>query len=192
MDTLNNRILIIDDNTTIHEDFRKVLEFKPESTKALDLLTSKLLDEKIEQPIRNQLKYEIDFASQGKEGINLVQKSIDTDRPYTMAFVDFMMPPGYNGIETIKHIWAIDPFIQIAICTAYSDYSWEEITNALGDTDKFLILKKPFDNIEIRQIACCLVAKWNLSQKVKNLLQEQAKLTNVKADEPATKRHTLL
>jgi len=32
--------------------------------------------------------------------------------------------------------------VQIVICTAYSDRSWEEILGRLGHSDRLLILKK--------------------------------------------------
>lgn len=186
MNTLeNNRILIIDDNTTIYEDFCKVLTPKNVSTEALNLLASQILQEKIDASKNSrQPTYQIEYASQGKDGFNLVQKSIEAGLPYAMAFVDVCMPPGWDGIETIKQIWTVDPEIQIAICTAYSEYSWKEITAKLGFTDQFIILKKPFDDIEILQMACSLVTKWNLNNKVKfqsehiqHLLEEQSMLT---------------
>ncbi len=75
------------------------------------------------------------------------------------------MPPGWDGIETIKHIWELDKSIQIVICTAYSDYSWEETIEELGKSDNLLILKKPFDLIAVRQLACALTKKWQLLQE---------------------------
>ena len=81
-----------------------------------------------------------------------------------MAFVDVRMPPGWDGIETISHIWKEFPDLQIVICTAYSDYSWEDIAKAVGNTDHVLILKKPFDNIEVMQMAHALSKKWQLTQ----------------------------
>jgi hypothetical protein len=35
------------------------------------------------------------------------------------------------GVETTQHMWAIDPDIQIVLCTAYSDYSWGEMFERL-------------------------------------------------------------
>ena len=75
------------------------------------------------------------------------------------------MPPGWDGIETIKHIWELDRDMQIVICTAYSDYSWEETIDELGVNDNLLILKKPFDNVSVRQLACALTKKWQLMQE---------------------------
>jgi signal transduction histidine kinase len=87
-----------------------------------------------------------------------------------MAFVDIRMPPGWDGIETIGHLWREDPHLEVVICSAYSDYTWETITEKLGVSDHLLILKKPFDNIEVRQLAATLTEKWNLSRQTERQL----------------------
>jgi YesN/AraC family two-component response regulator len=83
-----------------------------------------------------------------------------------MAFVDVRMPPGWDGIETIARIWEAYPDLQVAICTAYSDYSWDEMIAKVGTSDRLVILKKPFDNIQVLQLASALTAKWHLLQQV--------------------------
>ena len=82
-----------------------------------------------------------------------------------MAFVDMRMPPGWNGVETIERLWREDPQLQVVICTAYSDTPWEEVLDRLDARDRLLILKKPFDNIEVRQLASALTAKWESTQQ---------------------------
>ncbi|MBI2792413.1 MAG: EAL domain-containing protein [Gammaproteobacteria bacterium] len=160
------RILIIDDNPTIHQDFIKILT-TPQISNELDKLDLELFDEKEANSI--VLPYfKIDTATQGKEGVDRIEQALNEGNPYALAFVDVRMPPGWDGIETIKHIWQIDPNIQIVICTAFSDYSWEETVENLGMTDNLLILKKPFDNVTVRQLACALVKKWQLMQELKH------------------------
>lgn len=88
------------------------------------------------------------------------------------------MPPGWDGIETIKHMWEVDPDIQVVICTAYSDYSWEDTVKELGIGDNYLILKKPFDVVAVRQLACALTRKWILANDAKHhekILQQTVK-----------------
>jgi signal transduction histidine kinase len=159
----NRRILVIDDNADIHEDFRKVL--------VKSSLTGSKLDEKAavlfgKKPIRPQRpSFEINFAFQGQEGLGLIEKSLQENRPYAMAFVDVRMPPGWDGVETTAQIWQKYPDLQVVICTAYSDYSWEEMIDKLGYSDRLVVLKKPFDSIEVLQLACSLTEKWRLYQQ---------------------------
>ena len=82
-----------------------------------------------------------------------------------MAFIDVRMPPGWDGIETTAKIWEIDPELQVVICTAYSDYSWDQMIARIGQSDRLVILKKPFDNIEVMPLANALTEKWRLSNK---------------------------
>jgi signal transduction histidine kinase len=82
------------------------------------------------------------------------------------------MPPGWDGVKTIEHIWKEDPDLQTVICTAYSDYSWEETIEKLGRSDRLLIVKKPFDAIEIRQLASALTRKWSMTRRERTLIEE--------------------
>lgn len=157
------RIIVIDDNPAIHHDFMKILT--KQSTMELDDLSSKLFGKQLDE-LKFPL-FEITTASQGQEGVQLISKAIEENQPYALAFVDIRMPPGWDGVETIKHIWEIDKDMQIVICTAYSDYSWEETVDHLGKTDNLLILKKPFDHTAVRQLACALTTKWELHQKTR-------------------------
>jgi diguanylate cyclase (GGDEF)-like protein len=157
----SNRLLVIDDNKDIHEDFKKVLSPKSENLNELkQMLFGNIGDEKIDLPT-----YEIDTAMQGEEGILKIRKAQEDKKPYFAAFVDIRMPPGLDGIETIEKIWEIDDDVQTVICTAYSDYTWQDMIKKLGISDRLLILKKPFDSIEVRQLASSLSEKWQLIQQ---------------------------
>ncbi len=89
-----------------------------------------------------------------------------------VAFVDVRMPPGIDGIETSERLWKIFPELQIVICTAYSDYSWEEMIARLPQRDRLLILKKPFAAIEALQLASALREKSLLAQRARHHLAE--------------------
>jgi len=159
------RIIIIDDNPAIHADFIKILTLSQHED-SLDSLDKGLFGDEGSVSVEELLpKFQIDTASQGQEGLLKIKQALAEGKPYSLAFVDIRMPPGWDGVETIKHLWEFDPDLQIVICTAYSDYSWEDIVKQLGAGDNLLILKKPFDNIAVRQFACALTKKWQLLQE---------------------------
>ncbi|MEK9142937.1 MAG: histidine kinase dimerization/phospho-acceptor domain-containing protein [Nitrospirota bacterium] len=162
--TDNRRILVIDDNANIHEDFRKILA-PPQEADSLSQARAALFGEVPTLP--PQVQYELEFASQGREGFGLVQTAHQRGNPYAVAFVDMRMPPGWDGLETIEHIWYTEPDIQIVICSAYSDHPWDDVSRRIGNTDKLLILMKPFNSIEVVQLANSLTKKWNLAHSVK-------------------------
>jgi PAS domain S-box-containing protein len=161
----NQRILIIDDNTSIHEDVRKILGVSSTEDTAHDEEAAELFG--LETARRNDVPFEVDSAYQGEEGLGMVRRAAEEGRPYAMAFVDVRMPPGWDGIETISKIWRKHPDLQVVICTAYSDYSWEEMIRQVGKTDSLVILKKPFDNVEVLQLAHTLTQKWTLSHQLR-------------------------
>lgn len=159
----NRRILVIDDNRAIHEDFRKILAGESIASITLEGDEAELFSDLSPMPTR--MGYEVDSAFQGQEGLSRISQALAEGRPYAMAFVDVRMPPGLDGVETTRRIWELDPSIQIVLCSAYSDYSWDEVFAKIGKSEGLLILKKPFDNIEALQLAHALTEKWWLNRQ---------------------------
>ncbi|STX29714.1 regulatory protein (GGDEF and EAL domains) [Legionella beliardensis] len=177
-----NKILLVDDNQSIHDDFHKILSLKNDVAEAFHETASMLFNtDSVLSKKGDGQDFVLDSAFQGEEALELVKKSITMNEPYALAFVDIRIPPGWDGVVTIKKLWEVDPNIQMVICSAYSDYSLEEITNILNGQDNLLILKKPFDVIEVRQLASALLKKWELTRQVqlqiKNLEQAVAERT---------------
>jgi len=161
----NCRILIVDDSPPIHEDFRKILcPDCDNGSEAISHMEEKLFGEKRER--KASMCFDLDSAYQGEEGLLRVQQSIEENSPYSVAFVDVRMPPGLDGIKTAAHMLKKDAELHIVICTAYSDYDWDEMLETIGDTDRVLVLKKPFDTVEVRQLAYALAKKWLLHREV--------------------------
>jgi diguanylate cyclase (GGDEF)-like protein len=156
----NRRILIVDDTPSIHDDFRKILG--PESEGELTLASTE--EALFGTPPVDRLTFQLDSAYQGREALELVNRALAEGRPYALVFTDMRMPPGWDGIETIEQLWKADPHLQIALCTAYSDYTWEAMAERLEFGDQMLVLKKPFDSLEIRQMASALTWKWQMAQ----------------------------
>src|SRR5947209_14654141 len=169
----NHRILIIDDNPSIHSDFRDILCPAKSGSAAAKKLEAALFDEDEAAPA--QIGFELDSAFQGREGLEKVEQALAEKRPYALAFVDVRMPPGWDGVETIARIWEVYPALQVVVCTAYSDYSWEEMRAKVGQADSLLVLKKPFDNVEVQQMAHALTKKWMLSHEAALQMAELAR-----------------
>lgn len=166
----NRRILIVDDNPAIHADFQKIFSSRSDAVSAIDAVEAELFGEKAPAP--TAVTFELDSAYQGHEGLAKVQAAQAAGRPYAMAFVDVRMPPGWDGIETIARIWEVQPDLQAVICTAYADYSFDEIVRKLERADQLAILKKPFDNIEALQLAHALTEKWRLALQARHRAAE--------------------
>lgn len=162
-DLLTHRILVIDDNPAIHQDYRKILVADGKA------LTSEaeagLFGE--QQPDTARPRFDMDSAMQGRDGVELARAALAEGRPYSVAFVDMRMPPGWDGLETVEQLWKIDPDVQVVICSAYTDYDWLELLARLGHSDKLIVVKKPFEPIEILQCASALSQKWQNARALK-------------------------
>jgi two-component system NtrC family sensor kinase len=162
----DRRILIVDDNAAIHDDFHKIFAPPDQSGGELDDLEALLLDRPV--PVAEpHVQFELVSALQGRDALAHVTAAVAAQRPFALAFVDMRMPPGWDGLETIERIWQVDPDLQIVICSAYSDYSWSELRARLGTRESLLILKKPFDTVEVVQCAHALTTKWQLARQIR-------------------------
>jgi CheY-like chemotaxis protein len=186
----NRRILIIDDNRAIHDDFRKILSPLGMTPDALDDTENELFGSTSAKDLR--IPFEIDSAYQGQEGLTAVAQAVNDGHPYAMAFVDVRMPPGWDGVETTEKIWEVDSEIQVVICTAYSDYSWDEMFERIGNDDRMVVLKKPFDTVEVLQLAQSLTEKWRLSQQSKRKIEDLEEMVAERTRDLLQSNKTLL
>lgn len=161
---MRKNILFIDDDSAVLNGYEKLFK-NPKSNHVSDI--EELLG--IEEKIHDE-DYVLYFASQGEKGIEIVKERVEEQDPISLAFIDMRMPPGLDGGETAKQLSLIDPLLEMVIVTAYSDKDLEKVSEELGRSDKLLFLKKPFDSIEIKQLARNLCEKRNLERVKENFL----------------------
>ena len=165
----NRHVLVVDDNKTIQDDFLKILQPQVEPD-GMSLTRSSLFGES-SNPSRLD-PFQVDCVDQGGAGLALARRAREEGFPYAVVFVDMRMPPGWDGLETIERLWEVDAELQVVVCTAFSDRPWEEIAKRIGQSDKLLILQKPFNSIEVLQLATALCRKWDLAHEAAGQLDE--------------------
>jgi CheY-like chemotaxis protein len=149
------RILVIDDSEAIHTDFRRVLT--PEKSRSQGVLDSMELDIfGTQSSVLSEPEFDVDSALQGQEGLALLRQALAENRPYALVFLDYQMPPGLTGVETLRQLRKIAPTVPVVFFSAYSDYSWEEITQEFGSSRLLVELRKPFNSLELRRLALTL------------------------------------
>jgi DNA-binding NtrC family response regulator len=188
---LPHRILVIDDNPDVHEDFRKVLCEDRTTTSALEAAEAELFG--LNEPsafLGSQYKFKIDSAFQGEPGLAKVYHALQEGYPYEIAFVDVRMPPGWDGIEVTPKLWVADPDLEVVICTAYSDYTWEQMFAKLGTSERTFVIKKPFDRMEVLQIAHTLVERRITTSKSRAKLKRALQTHDKILEELDKKFHT--
>jgi len=157
----NPRILVVDDEQAILDEFREILspsQDDDEANRKFEDLYAKLFPATCLGPVASS--FDVEVCRQGDEAVEKVQSAAKEDKPFAVVFVDVRMPPGPDGVWTAEQIRAIDPHIQIVVVTAYSDIDPLEISNRVRPADKLLYLQKPFHPHEIRQFAVALASKW--------------------------------
>lgn len=170
------RILLVDDQQSIHDAYRTVLLSSPQNDSDLDDLEAELFGDgpatgTSADPI-GLMTFELTHAMQGLQAVELTVEALATQQPFEVAFVDMRMPPGIDGLETIQRLWQVDPGLQVIICTAFSDYSWPQIIDRLGHRDNLLVVKKPFASEEVLQLAMAMTQKQRMSVASQQRLQQ--------------------
>ena len=114
-------------------------------------------------------------------------------RPYALVFVDMRMPPGLGWPwRPSQKLWAVDALmVQIVICSAHSDYDWTEVVARLGHADKLLIIKKPFEPIEVLQCACALTRKWHNERIVRRQMDTLEQVVSARARRAGSCKQTV-
>jgi signal transduction histidine kinase len=189
------RILIVDDSPSIHDDFREILTNAASSE--IDPLEHLIFGSAV--PVTVMRTFVIDSAYQGQQAVEMVERAVAAGTPYMLCFLDVRMPPGWDGPETLGHLWRADPDLQVVLCTAFTDYSWNDIIARFGSTDQLLILKKPFEVPEVRQLAHALTEKWRLARanerrlaNLEELVAEHTEALRREMTERARAEHELL
>ncbi len=176
------RILIVDDDQAVRESYYSSLETEDEMGD-LAQFASSIFDESTNDIpededffsdgdsgtlVESDLdigEYEIKDVSQGMDAVKMIESALSKNSPFSIVFLDVRMPPGIDGVQTARLIREIDPYIEIVIMTAYSDYSLKEIEKTVGTTDRLLYFHKPFKPDQIKQLATSLGQRWRLEKK---------------------------
>ena len=179
------KVLVVDDNVAIHADFAKILTPAAPTTN-LDELEQLTFGDAPAPSTERFNRYQLESAFQGKQALERVEAATRANDRFALAFVDMRMPPGWDGLETIMHLWRADPGLQVVICSAYSDYDWDDVLSRLNRSDKLLVIKKPFEAVEVLQCANALVGKWHSERKLQEHLASLEKMVKVRTENVET------
>jgi two-component system, NtrC family, sensor kinase len=143
----NRHILVIDDEPSVHRVLKRILERAAVQA------------------------FQVDCTTDGHDGLRRISEALAKDTPYSMIFVDMNMA-GLSGLDTVEKIWQIDGDAQIVICTGSSDTSWADFQQRLCKPDALLVIKKPFESIEVLQAAHALTTKWMLARRSRAMVDD--------------------
>ncbi|MCX4242591.1 hybrid sensor histidine kinase/response regulator [Paraliomyxa miuraensis] len=163
------RILVVDDNPSIHDDFRRIFAVDRARDEDLDMLAAAVFGLPVEAP---RPSFALDHVDQGQAALERVLVSNDQGQPYALLFMDVRMPPGWDGLEAARRVLEADPDVHVVLCTAYPERRWRQRVEALPGRDRVLVLKKPFDVLEVQQLAYALCEKWRYARRDRARMSE--------------------
>ena len=67
------------------------------------------------------LGYEVEFAENGAEAIEMYRKAKESEKPYDAVILDLTIPGGMGGKEAVKKLLELDPQLKAIVCSGYSD-----------------------------------------------------------------------
>jgi DNA-binding NtrC family response regulator len=145
-------ILIVDDCVSVHRDFAKILAPYACARAAEPARLEGQMFELAPAQAAGPADFNLSFGLSGEEALRILRREASAGRLFAMAFVDMRMPPGWNGLETVEHLWSVQPCLEIAICSAYSDYSWHSVIQRLNRPGIRLV-QKPLGTSDVRRVA---------------------------------------
>ncbi|HEX9707131.1 MAG TPA: EAL domain-containing protein [Steroidobacteraceae bacterium] len=169
------RVLVVDDEAAIRDAYRQIFSEPEQSGQnaARRTLGAKLFGgDKPKQPERlpsAALTFDVELCDGAEAAVAAVKQALDAKQPFAVAFLDMRMPPGPDGVWAAGRIRELDPAIEIAVCTAYSDVDPCDIGGRVPPEDKLSYLQKPFHPHEVRQMAIALASKWRAERHVARL-----------------------
>ncbi len=163
------RLLVIDQDPSTYSEFRRLLEpIWPEepSWQAPDdaaAMSSAEPDPDLLLRTRSFPILDLEFAPNCAEGLEVMRLSLAQEQGMAVAFVG-LAAPCWEEISVVERLWQIQPDLPIVLCVAFNNLDWAGIIPHLGRSDRLLILQKPIDNLELRQLAYSLIARTQAEQ----------------------------
>lgn len=185
---LNTRILVIDDEESVRDSFRIILRAESDDESAMELAANALFGDAPAPPRRPSITFEVDLATNGRDGAAMVEAAVKRRLPYAAVFCDMRMP-GWDGVETIEEIRKHDQRVEVVLITAYSDHTLETILERAGANVGYFV--KPFLTDEVKQLSTKVVIEWNKARELEELMRIIASLRGETSDIERLLQHLL-
>jgi len=170
------RVLVVDDEPAVIEAYRQIFVGPGEENGATARrsLGAKLFGAAAQSPVRGRIRgpaltFDAVYCQGAEAAVSAVAEAVAANRPFAVAFLDMRMSPGPDGVWAAARIRELDPAIEIAVCTAYSDVDPGDIGGRVPPEDKLSYLQKPFHPHEVRQMAIALASKWRAERRIVRL-----------------------
>lgn len=166
----SHAILVVDDNESIHHDFDRILG-RHQSAEDLARYEAAFYGQAAEADTV-PYGFQVDHALQCDVAVSMVQQAVACNQPYAVAFIDVTVTTAGDDFALVDGLWQADPDLSIVICTASLQCSREELDSRVTRPGQLLILRKPFDTLEVTQLASALSSQRSQRQAVQRQVTE--------------------
>ena len=109
--------------------------------------------------------FEVWFAYRGTDGLDEIRRLRRIGAYPAMAMIDLADDPE-DALEIAGRLLVDDPRLQVVLVAPNTDELWDLAADALGHRDQVVVLKRPFDGVEVRELAHVLVQRWTEMDRV--------------------------
>jgi len=96
-----------------------------------------------------KLGYEVEFAIEGAEALDLFKEAREADKPFDAVILDLTIPGGMGGRETVKKLQEIDPEVKAIVSSGYSN---DPVMSNFRDYGFRGMVPKPFETKELSKV----------------------------------------
>ena len=172
-ETTSNRILVVDDDAQLLDEFKRCLGEgidTDSNTSTLSDLEKVLFGDDTDKS--DTARFNVETRGQGEAAVEAVRDAVKVGQPFSIVFLDIRMPPGIDGIEAAKQIRALDPDVNIVIVTGSASSEVDNLGTEIPPADKIFFFEKPFHGVECRQLAAALCGKWHTDLALRRANEE--------------------
>ncbi len=109
--------------------------------------------------------FEVWFAYRGTDGLDEIRRLRRIGAYPAIAMIDLADEPE-DAMDIAGRLLVDDPRLQVVLVAPNAEEVWDVAADALGHRDQVVVLKRPFDGVEVRELAHVLVQRWSEMDRV--------------------------
>jgi diguanylate cyclase (GGDEF)-like protein len=106
--------------------------------------------------------YSVTTAADGAEAQRLLADAKARGEAYAVCFFNCDRDGPADIAAEVARVWQADPQLQVVLCVEPGELALPKIATRPGAGDNLLLLRRPFEATEVRQLAAVLSCKWRL------------------------------
>ncbi|HHM12067.1 MAG TPA: response regulator, partial [Planctomycetaceae bacterium] len=157
------RLLVVDDDSAVHRDLDRALA-------GTGCVRGATLSSDAVCPSSNTLLrgVQVDHVYSQAEAWDRIREAKTAGRPYGLTFVGMPGPVDSQSLGVVERLWELAPDLYVVLCASRLDDSSTQVELRLSQPDRWLLMRKPVDVIELRQLVTVLAQWWKTERELQS------------------------